>query len=275
MSSSSLLKFVWQYFSSHNDDMIVVRKSLIDICDGDFNAAMLISHILYWHNKYHDMDRWMKITYEEWYEQCRMTERKLINAKKNAQALGFIEVKVKRFNKTPCLHFRINFENLTKALENYIENDLRNRQNVEINEIDKTSKSEIDETSVSLTEYTKHSITTKNIASSEAIYCSKIKNQDIIDVYHEELPQNPKVEVIGDTLKTQLNNMQKNWKSKYSPNNLPFSLEAFRQYLRYLKINHSWFINERTFPSGKIGRNGIRTITKPKNLEKFRNNEFD
>jgi hypothetical protein len=157
--SNNLLKFVWKYFSSNNDDMIVVRKSMIDICDGDFNSAMMISHLIYWHEKFNDMDRWIKISYQEWYDQCRLTERKLKNALKNLKKIGFVEIKVKKFNKAPCLHFKVDFTLLTDALNKYIEDDPRNGRNVQIRNGRNVQIHEMDETSESITEnYTEQSV---------------------------------------------------------------------------------------------------------------------
>ncbi len=110
--------------------------------------------------------------------------------------------------------------------------------------------------------------------ANASIISSKKQNQEIIDIYHEELPNSPKVEFLGETLNTQLNNMKRNWKSKYSHNQLPFSLESFRSYLKHIKQQYPWFIEPYNTPSGRIVINNLRTITRPKNLEKFRNNEF-
>lgn len=121
MSNDSLMQFVWKYFSSHDDDMIIVRKSMIDICDGDFNAAMMISQILYWHNKYKDMNRWMKIDRDDWYDQCRLSVWQTKQTNKTIKKLGFVFISIKRFNKLACSHYKINFETLSKALVDYIE----------------------------------------------------------------------------------------------------------------------------------------------------------
>jgi hypothetical protein len=266
MSNSNLLKFVWQYFASHNDDMIVIRKSLIDICDGDFNCAMLISHLLYWHNKYHDMDRWMKITYEEWYEQCRLTERKLKNAKQNAKDLGLVEIKVKRFDKKPCLHFKINFENLTKALENYIEKSSNSGQNIQNHEMDETSKTEMDETSRTLTENTKHSRNKDIISESDDSQTTKPlkskkpkqSNDDIqpyIDIWNELTEplgcpqQGGEKRSIAD-IRRQIKYINYNWENKLTPDNfrkwlkniiaIKYYLICDEKFLKAMKVMLKW-----------------------------------
>jgi len=118
----------------------------------------MISHLIYWHEKFNDMDRWIKISYQEWYDQCRLTERKLKNSLKNLKTMGFVEIKIKRFNCAPCLHFKVDFNLLSDALNKYIENDDRNGRNVQIRNGRNVQINESDETSESITEnYTKQS----------------------------------------------------------------------------------------------------------------------
>ncbi len=128
-ATQNLLNFVWKYFASSDSDTLVLRKSLIDLCDGSHTCALIISQLLYWHNKYQDMDRLMKITYDEWYEQTRLTKRQMSYSIKHLTSLGYIEAKVKKFNNIPCLHFRIKFENLFQALCKF-EQVFRKSQNV-------------------------------------------------------------------------------------------------------------------------------------------------
>lgn len=62
------------------------------------------------------MDRWMKITYEEWHDQIRVTKRQAMYAKKSLESQGLISSKVKKFNNIPCGHYKVDFETLTQKL---------------------------------------------------------------------------------------------------------------------------------------------------------------
>lgn len=180
--TKNLLKFVWKYFASHDEDTIIIRKSLIDLCQGSHTTALLISQLLYWHNKYKDMDRWMKITYEEWHEQVRLTERKLKTSLKQARTLNFIETKIKRFNGLSSLHLRVNFECLTAALIDY-EKNFVNGRNVQTAQ-DETSKPVRTKRTNDLTETTTETTTEKkltNCESSSSFIFSQTTDKNILN----------------------------------------------------------------------------------------------
>lgn len=148
----NLLSFVWKYFSSHDSDTIVLRKSLIKICSGSHTSALLLSQLIYWHNKYHDMERWMKITYDEWYDQILLTKRQISYSREKLESLGLIETKLQKFNNAPSLHYRVNFEKLYQILIN-LENEPGKSQNVTM-ESNNMSLSESDKMSQPITEIT-------------------------------------------------------------------------------------------------------------------------
>lgn len=116
--SPNLLAFIWKYFASSDDDTIVLRKSLIDIL-GSHTTALMVSKLLYWHNKYQDMNRFMKISYEDWFDQLRLSPKQVKGCLKKLKELDVIEVAHKRFNGLRQLHMKINFAQLTKLLMQY------------------------------------------------------------------------------------------------------------------------------------------------------------
>ena len=123
----AILNFVWKYFASQDSDTIVLRKSLIDLCNGNHIAALMLSQLIYWHNKYKDIHKLLKITYEEWNQQLRITKRQASYNKDILVALGYICVIVKKFNNIPCVHYTVNFEKIVEELiklDNSSENTL-------------------------------------------------------------------------------------------------------------------------------------------------------
>lgn len=176
----NLLSFVWKYFSSHDSDTIVLRKSLIKICSGSHTSALLLSQLIYWHNKYHDMERWMKITYDEWYDQILLTKRQISYSREKLESIGLIETKLKKFNNAPSLHYRVNFEKLYKILIE-LDNDCRKSQNVTM-ESNKMSLSHSDKMSQPITE-----ITTEN--TSDTTTSNVVVVKDLLEEEQAKLKQ--------------------------------------------------------------------------------------
>ena len=241
--NENLLQFVWKYFSSHSDDMIVIRKSMVDICDGDLSAAMMISQLLYWHDKYKDQERWMKISREEWFDQCRLSPWKIREANKFLKKSGFMEIKIKRFNKLTCSHYRINFENLKNALLQYIESESRKSGNHPSEELRKSGNHPSNgraETTLPLTENTSQSITT----TSSSIFPSdqtqkEITPVDFIEIYKEVFPNNPKPyqRIKNGAISKDLMEAIKNFREDYPliVKGVKLTKEIFKDYLMVFK----------------------------------------
>ena len=110
-------------------------------------------------------------------------------------------------------------------------------------------------------------------ASSRSSKSQEIEYQQIIEAYHEVLPECPRIKVIDRKLKTQLNYMRKNW-PQYQKEGRAFSIDSFKDYLNYIKKNYAWFTKPYTTESGKVKRNGLRVFTRETNISKIVNGEF-
>lgn len=101
--------------------------------------------------------------------------------------------------------------------------------------------------------------------------------QEIVSVYHEELPDSPRIKKIGSRtseLYRLLLKLIKNW-SEYSASNSEFSIEAFRQYLKFIKENHYGFLQPYTTKEGNIRKNNLKTLIREDNILRFINDEFN
>jgi hypothetical protein len=101
----------------------------------------------------------------------------------------------------------------------------------------------------------------------------KIKPEQIADVYHETLPDSPKIKVIDDKLANQLKAMVNKW-PKYSSEGKAFSLESFKNYLLAIKSSQPKFLEEYRTKEGGKRKNNLRTLTRDKNICQLLNNEF-
>lgn len=111
------------------------------------------------------------------------------------------------------------------------------------------------------------------ITISDSDESPAIVNAEIVEAYHEVLPDCPKIKVIDTKLKTQLKNMRNNWPN-YQKEGKKFSIQSFKDYLNYIKQHYPWFIKPYTTENGNIKRNGLRVLTREINITKIVNGEF-
>lgn len=101
----------------------------------------------------------------------------------------------------------------------------------------------------------------------------KISCQDVVEAYHEVLPDSPKIKVVGTELTKQIKSMIKNW-HKYQKEGKTFSIDSFKDYLFYIQAHYSWLVKPYTTESGKIKRNNLTNLTREKNIVRIVNGEF-
>ncbi len=96
---------------------------------------------------------------------------------------------------------------------------------------------------------------------------------DIVEIYHEELPELPKVRKVDTSMKGQLKKMIKDWPS-YQKDGEAFTLDSFRNYLILLKKHYSWFLKPYTTESGNTVKSSLRKLTRELNITRIVNGEF-
>ena len=101
-----------------NDQPIAFNKHYVFIGCG-INGALMLSQLVYWTSRTRNKDGWIYKTHDEWTQETGLTRREQDTARKTLKLLGFLtEKKVG----VPCkVHFRVERENLYKALIKYSE----------------------------------------------------------------------------------------------------------------------------------------------------------
>jgi len=111
-----------------NDSLILIRKSFIDICGGDTEAAILLSYLTYWHNKkaeaakdsaniskllqYHSKEKILQETFG------LLSHRGLMRARIKLKDLGFIaEYNNPKYKFDRTIHYLVNTKAVNKALK--------------------------------------------------------------------------------------------------------------------------------------------------------------
>lgn len=100
------------------------------------------------------------------------------------------------------------------------------------------------------------------------------KVSEVVNAYHETLPENPKIKVVDDKLKRQIKNMINKWPS-YQKDGEIFTIDSFKQYLTVLKQHYAWFVKPYQTESGIKKQNNLRVFTREINISKVVNGEFN
>jgi hypothetical protein len=103
-----------------------VKRCYVDIA-GDLVSGVLLSQIVYWHlpNKegkskrqvQHKGHYWIAKKRDAWWDECRMTPKQFDRASTVLKKKGLIEVQTFKFDGAPMKHVRLNWDNLTVAID--------------------------------------------------------------------------------------------------------------------------------------------------------------
>lgn len=96
---------------------------------------------------------------------------------------------------------------------------------------------------------------------------------EIVETYHDELPDLPKIRKVDKQLRSQLSKMIKDWPT-YQKDGKKFSIQSFRDYLNLLKTHYSWFLKPYNTEMGNKVRCSLRKLTREVNISKVVNGEF-
>lgn len=91
---------------SGQENMLSVPRAFCE-ATGSLEAGMLLSQLLYWSDKGNDPEGWFYKSYIEWAEHLFLTEYQVRKFSKQFENAGFLEVKLKKVNGSPTLHYRI------------------------------------------------------------------------------------------------------------------------------------------------------------------------
>lgn len=116
----------WLKNEEAENDKISVKRIYIDINDGNLHDGLIFSQIMYWytpskHGKtkldaFKEGYWWLAKAYTDWWDECRINEHTARKAIDRLKKRGFIRTKIYRFNGTPKIHLRVNWEIVEKHL---------------------------------------------------------------------------------------------------------------------------------------------------------------
>lgn len=108
-------------------DSISVKRVYIDICDGNLYDGLMLSQIIYWHGKNKETGKprlkieknghlWLAKSYEDWWNECRVTERTARSCITRLEELGVIKAEIWKFAGSPTKHIRMEWDRFVELL---------------------------------------------------------------------------------------------------------------------------------------------------------------
>lgn len=97
---------------------------------------------------------------------------------------------------------------------------------------------------------------------------------DILNVYHQELPNSPKIRVPTDELRRLIKKMITRWPD-LKTNHLEFSLEGLANYFRYLKKHQSNFLLPYLTKNGNKAINNLENLIRFDNMARFQDGTWN
>ena len=91
---------------SGQENILVLPRLFVDLT-GDHHSALLLSQLLYWSDRSANREGWVYKSHADWQGELGLNRYYLDKAKKRLRELGFIEVKVKKANGNPTMHFKV------------------------------------------------------------------------------------------------------------------------------------------------------------------------
>lgn len=188
----------WLTSEASSRDAIAVKRVYIDMCNGYYPDALILSQIVYYYaddkngiqrlSIKHGGVKWLAKTYDDWWKECRVDSRQARASIKRLKALGVIETDVRRFSGNPTVHIRLIEDGFLRRLGFSLNNPMKSPS--------KIKKAETQDSSVS----------SKNVISESegAPLCQKMSEPNG-KICHNDLAKN--VETLN-TDKTFIDNSQ-------------------------------------------------------------------
>ena len=135
-------------------NILTIPRIYISLLCGKIEAALLLSQCVYWSDRTTKPQGWFYKSYKEWEDEIGLSQFRVKNAANELKELGILETKLKRANRAPTIHYRVNISLLTDAIIKFIDN-----QETAQSDYEETQQTDYQETPQTLTETTTETTT--------------------------------------------------------------------------------------------------------------------
>jgi len=102
-----------------NRNAIALKKELVGFADG-LEAGLFLTQLLYWCDKGKSADGYIYKTYDDWKEEIFLSEYQIKKAVKKFQAMGILDIKVKKAHGSPTVHYKLNRQTFNGAFHEFL-----------------------------------------------------------------------------------------------------------------------------------------------------------
>lgn len=111
---------------SGSERSVVIPKTYLEIT-GDYPTAALLNQLVFWSDKSKRKDGYFYKKYDEWHDELLLSDYQIRRITKKLEEMNFITTALKKANGTPTKHYKINMEEIQKAIMKKLNNgNLRN-----------------------------------------------------------------------------------------------------------------------------------------------------
>lgn len=96
--------------------IVAIPRAYLDLLNGDYTTAALLSQLVYWSDKCKSEDGWIYKTHEEMESEIGLSQYKITRATDVLVNLGVLERQVKKIGSAPVSHYRVKFSELLNRL---------------------------------------------------------------------------------------------------------------------------------------------------------------
>lgn len=121
MSNYNTISQIITSFSG-NERNIVIPKTYLEIT-GDYPTAALLNQLIFWSDKSKRTDGYFYKKYDEWHDELLLSDYQIRRITKKLEEMNFITTALKKANGTPTKHYKINMEEIEKAIMKKLNNE--------------------------------------------------------------------------------------------------------------------------------------------------------
>ncbi|WP_433912315.1 conserved phage C-terminal domain-containing protein [Staphylococcus sp. LKG3-3] len=175
MSNFDYINDILTTFSG-NKRNIVIPKIYLEIT-GDYPTAALLNQLIFWSDKSKRKDGYFYKKYDEWHDELLLSDYQIRRITKKLEELNFVTTALKKANGTPTKHYKINMNEVQKAIVNKLNNGNLNNLTMDSKETkdsmdSKETKDSMDskETKESLTDDYTHNYNSENTTGNKVVH---------------------------------------------------------------------------------------------------------
>lgn len=100
-------------------NLIALPIVFIEFCDDDISTALVLSQLIYWTDKSKN-DGWVAKSLKDWEQELRLSRKMVDRIKNYLEKRQLIELKVKKFDGTPTMHYKVNQEKFAEEFLSFL-----------------------------------------------------------------------------------------------------------------------------------------------------------